>query len=197
MALKRIIDVAGASASLIVAAPVIAVLAALVCLESPGRPIFAHRRVGYRGKLFNCLKLRTMALDAEEQLKSDPALYEEYRRNHFKIPEDRDPRTTKLGKFLRKSSLDELPQLWNVLLGDMSLVGPRPIVEDELHMYGNSADLLLSARPGLTGAWAVSGRHGVGYPERCDIELSYVRHWRLTADLRIVLRTVKVLLDIA
>ncbi len=98
---------------------------------------------------------------------------------------------------LRKSSLDELPQLWNVLLGDMSLVGPRPIVEDELHMYGNSADLLLSARPGLTGAWAVSGRHGVGYPERCDIELSYVRHWRLTADLRIVLRTVKVLLDIA
>ncbi len=137
-----------------------------------------------------------MAIDAEEQLKSDPALYEEYRRNHFKIPEDRDPRTTKLGKFLRKSSLDELPQLWNVLLGDMSLVGPRPVVEDELHMYGNSVDLLLSARPGLTGAWAVSGRHGVGYPERCDIELSYVRNWRLTADLRIVLRTVKVLLDI-
>ncbi len=99
LALKRIIDVAGASAGLIVAAPVIAVLATLVCIESPGRPIFAHRRVGYRGKRFNCLKLRTMALDAEDQLKSDPALYEEYRRNHFKIPEDRDPRTTKLGKF--------------------------------------------------------------------------------------------------
>src|SRR5262249_5226627 len=130
---------------------------------------------------------------AEEALKRDPELYEEYRRNHFKIPDDRDHRTTPFGRFLRRTSLDELPQLWNVLRGEMSLVGPRPVVEDELNHYEHAADLLLSVRPGMTGAWAVSGRHGVGYPERCSIELAYVRNWGLWTDFGIALRTVKVL----
>ena len=133
-----------------------------------------------------------MRQGSEDILRNDPALYEEYRQNHFKIPEHRDPRTTTLGRFLRETSLDELPQLWNVLRGDMSLVGPRPVVEDELAMYGNTAELLLSMPPGITGAWAVSGRHDVGYPERCAVELSYVRNWRLSEDLRIALRTVRV-----
>jgi len=131
-----------------------------------------------------------MRRDAEEILRRDPVLYEEYVRNHFKIPDDRDPRTTRLGRFLRRTSLDELPQLINVLRGEMSLVGPRPIVAAELEQYGKAADLLVSVRPGLTGAWAVAGRRVVGYPERCALELSYVRHWTLSADAIILAKTV-------
>jgi exopolysaccharide production protein ExoY len=196
LAVKRAIDVVGAAVGLVVTAPLMAVMAGMICLESRGAPIFAHKRVGLGGRPFRCLKLRTMAAGAEDVLKSDPELYEEYRRNHFKIPDHRDPRTTKLGRFLRRTSLDELPQLWNVLRGDMSLVGPRPVVEDELGMYDHCVDLLLSVRPGITGAWAVNGRHDVGYPERCGIELSYVRSWRLAHDLGIALRTVAVVLRV-
>ena len=191
---KRVVDVVGSSLGLLVAAPLIAALAVLVRLESAGSPIFRHERIGYKGKRFQCLKLRTMRADAEEYLRADPELYEEYRRNHFKIAEDRDPRVTPLGRFLRKTSLDELPQLWNVLRGEMSLVGPRPVVEEELGVYGPSSELLLSVRPGLTGSWAVNGRHDVGYPHRCAIELEYIRRWTLVADARIVARTVVVLL---
>jgi lipopolysaccharide/colanic/teichoic acid biosynthesis glycosyltransferase len=195
-AIKRGIDVLGALFGLIIAAPLVAGLAIWICLDSRGAPLFAHRRIGLGGRPFSCLKLRTMQLGAEDLLKADPDLYDEYRRNHFKLPEDRDPRTTRLGRFLRKSSLDELPQLWNILLGDMSLVGPRPVVHDELQMYEHAADLLLSVRPGLTGAWAVSGRHGVGYPERCAIELSYIRNWRLAEDARILAKTVRLVTTI-
>jgi exopolysaccharide production protein ExoY len=191
--LKRIIDVALAGVGLLVTAPFIGVIAGLVCLESPGAPIFRHARVGRNGKTFSCLKIRTMRADAEDCLKTDPALYDAYRLNHFKIPEDRDPRVTRLGRILRKASLDELPQLWNVLVGEMSLVGPRPVVEEELAMYGASAALLLSVRPGLTGAWAVNGRHEVGYPDRCTLELDYVRRWSLRQDAAIAVRTAAVL----
>lgn len=192
LSVKRVVDVVGASIGLVIAAPVMAVLAGLIMIESPGVPFFEHQRVGRRGRRFKCLKLRTMRVGAEDVLRSDPVLYEEYRRNHFKIPEDRDPRTTRIGRFLRRTSLDELPQLWNVLRGEMSFVGPRPVVEDELNMYEHSVDLLLSVRPGITGAWAVSGRHAVGYPERCAIELSYIRNWRLGHDINILMRTVSV-----
>jgi lipopolysaccharide/colanic/teichoic acid biosynthesis glycosyltransferase len=192
LAVKRFLDIVGSTVGLVAAAPIIALLSVAIRLESPGSPFFAHRRVGWRGRPFKCLKLRTMKTGAEELLRADPELYEEYRRNHFKLPEDCDPRTTRLGSLLRKTSLDELPQLWNVLRGEMSLVGPRPVVADELSMYEHSADLLLSVRPGLTGAWAVSGRHGVGYPRRCEIELAYIRNWRLVEDLRILLRTASV-----
>jgi len=192
-AIKRAMDVLGATLGLVVSAPIIAALAILIRLESRGAPVFAHERVGHRGRQFKCLKLRTMRVDAEQVLRADPALYEEYRQNHFKIRDERDPRTTTLGRLLRRTSLDELPQLWNVIRGDMSLVGPRPVVQDELAMYGDSVDLLLSVRPGITGAWAVNGRHDVGYPDRSQIELSYVRNWSLSEDLRIAFRTVRLL----
>ncbi len=186
---KRVLDFTGALVGLILASPVLAILSALICIESPGAPIFRHDRVGLRGRRFNCLKLRTMRADAEAQLRTNPELLDEYRRNHFKIPEDRDPRVTRLGRFLRRTSLDELPQLWNVLVGDMSLVGPRPIVEEELAAYESSRELLLSVRPGITGAWAVGGRHSVGYPERCEMELSYVREWSIRRDVDILAAT--------
>jgi exopolysaccharide production protein ExoY len=192
-ALKRGVDVIGACVALIVIAPVIALLALLIRLESPGSPIFRHTRIGYRGRRFSCLKLRTMRAGAEDYLKSDSELYENYKRNHFKLPDGGDPRVTAFGRFLRRTSLDELPQLWNVLVGDMSLVGPRPVVEEELDLYGRSRELLLSVRPGLTGAWAVNGRHDIGYPDRCEIELDYVRGWTLVRDAHIVLKTVRVL----
>jgi lipopolysaccharide/colanic/teichoic acid biosynthesis glycosyltransferase len=131
-----------------------------------------------------------MRTDAEEQLRANPALYDEYRRHHFKIPDDRDPRTTRIGRWLRRTSLDELPQLWNVVVGDMSLVGPRPVVAEELDVYQGSRTLLLSMRPGITGAWAVSGRNCVGYPERCELELNYVREWNAWIDARILVATV-------
>jgi len=135
-----------------------------------------------------------MRRNAEEQLRANPALYDEYRRHHFKIPEDRDPRTTRIGRWLRRTSLDELPQLWNVLVGDMSLVGPRPVVAEELALYHTSRTLLLSMRPGITGAWAVSGRNCIGYPERCEVELRYVREWSTWMDARILLATVSTVL---
>jgi lipopolysaccharide/colanic/teichoic acid biosynthesis glycosyltransferase len=116
-------------------------------------------------------------------------MYEEYRRHHFKIPDDRDPRVTRFGRFLRQTSLDELPQLWNVLVGQMSLVGPRPVVEEELGQYGEKQHVVLSVRPGITGAWAVNGRQLLGYPERCAIELAYARQWTVSGDLRILART--------
>ncbi len=190
-AVKRLTDIVGAALGLVLLSPVIGVLAVLVRIDSHGPPIFRHDRVGQGGKTFKCLKLRTMRAGAEEFLRANSDLYEDYRRNHYKLPEDRDPRVTAFGRFLRRTSLDELPQLWNVLKGEMALVGPRPVIGEELDHYGESRALLLSVRPGLTGAWAVSGRHAVGYPERCTIELDYVRQWSLHMDLAILLMTVR------
>ncbi len=190
---KRAIDVFVAAVGILICAPLMALLALAIRLESRGSPVFRHERIGYRGKPFLCLKLRTMRVDAEEQLYSDPTMYELYRRHHFKIPDDRDPRVTRIGRFLRRTSLDELPQLWNVLTGEMSLVGPRPVVEEELAWYGEHEDVVLSVRPGITGAWAVNGRQSLGYPERCNTELSYVRHWTVGGDMQILMRTAKVL----
>jgi lipopolysaccharide/colanic/teichoic acid biosynthesis glycosyltransferase len=189
---KRIIDVIVAAIGIALCAPLMALLAAAIRAESPGSPVFRHERIGYRGKRFLCLKLRTMRNDAEAQLRTDPRLYEEYRQHHFKIPDDRDPRVTKFGRFLRQTSLDELPQLWNVLIGQMSLVGPRPVVEEELGLYGEDQDIVLSVRPGITGAWAVNGRQLLGYPERCATELAYVRQWTVRGDLQILARTAAV-----
>jgi lipopolysaccharide/colanic/teichoic acid biosynthesis glycosyltransferase len=187
---KRAFDVVASALGLLVTTPVFALLAVAIRLESRGSVLFRHERIGRDGRKFQCLKLRTMGSDAEAVLRADPEMYEEYRRNHYKIPDDQDPRVTLVGRFVRRTSLDELPQLWNVLVGEMSLVGPRPVVEEELEHYGTSRDLLLSVRPGITGAWAVSGRHGVGYPERCDIELAYVRRWTLYSDVSALARTV-------
>jgi lipopolysaccharide/colanic/teichoic acid biosynthesis glycosyltransferase len=136
-----------------------------------------------------------MRCDAEEALLKDPALHRKYVENHYKLPPDQDPRITTSGRFLRRTSLDEIPQLINVLLGHMSLVGPRPIVPAEIEHYGGVAPLFLSLKPGMTGVWAVSGRSGVGYPDRAHMELKYIRNWALTSDVRILLRTLPAVLQ--
>src|SRR5687768_9465936 len=130
-AVKRVMDLLGAIALLIVLAPILLVIAIAIKVDSRGPIVFAHRRLGREGRHFDCLKFRTMQMDAEHRVFEDEALRHHYVSNHFKIPVQLDPRITRLGKFLRRSSLDELPQLWNVLTGDMSLVGPRPIVSLE------------------------------------------------------------------
>jgi len=187
--LKRMVDLMGATAALVLLSPIFAVVALAVKLESCGSTIFGHRRVGLNGHSFKCFKFRSMHPDAEKRLRSDHALYAEYVSNDFKLPEDRDPRLTRVGRFLRRTSLDELPQLINVLKGEMSLVGPRPIVQEEIDVYGHGAPVFLSLKPGMTGAWQTNGRSDVGYPLRADIELEYVRNWSLGRDLRILFKT--------
>ena len=192
--LKRLLDLVGSAFWLAALAPLIAVIYLVIKLESRGPAIFGHRRLGINGRVFNCLKFRSMHVDAEDRLQQDPALYGEYVRNNYKLSDRNDPRLTGVGRLLRKTSLDELPQLINVLRGEMSLVGPRPIVPDELGEYGPGAADFLSLKPGMTGAWGVNGRSEVGYPDRANMELEYVRTWSLGRDLWILLRTAPVVL---
>ncbi|MEO7363009.1 MAG: sugar transferase [Gemmatimonadaceae bacterium] len=193
--LKRAFDFFASATALIVAAPVIAVAAIAVRLTSDGDAFFGHERVGRGGKRFRCWKIRTMAANAEERLRTDPAMHESYRNNSFKLPDGSDPRVTPVGRFLRQTSIDELPQFWNVFRGHMSIVGPRPLVADELHHYAGFVLTLLSVRPGLTGAWAVNGRHRLKYPRRAEVELEYVRTCSLRTDLSIMLRTATAVVD--
>lgn len=194
-AAKRLLDVLGSSVGLLILAPLMAAVAVAIRLESKGPALFKHWRMGRDFSRFACLKFRTMRADAEEILEQDPKLKALYRENNYKLPEELDPRVTRLGKLLRRTSLDELPQLWNVLVGQMSLVGPRPVVEDELEHYRGSERLFLSVRPGMTGAWAVNGRHHVGYPARAEMELRYVRTWSVRQDVRILAGTVSAVMD--
>ena len=194
LAIKRMVDIVGALVGLVLALPVLLLVALAIKLDSRGRVIFAQDRVGRGGRMFRCYKLRTMCADAETVLERDPVLLTHYRSNAFKIPVHEDHRVTAFGRFLRTTSLDEVPQFWNVLRGEMSLVGPRPIVAKELVHYGPQQAALLSMKPGLTGAWAVRGRSEIGYPERAAIELGYVRSWSLRGDLMILARTVRVVL---
>jgi lipopolysaccharide/colanic/teichoic acid biosynthesis glycosyltransferase len=188
-AAKRLLDIFGALFGIIVLLPVFLLVAVVIKINSPGPVFFAHRRLGRDGRHFDCLKFRTMQVDAEHHVYQNEELRHHYVSNHFKIHTHLDPRITAVGRFLRKSSLDELPQLWNVLVGEMSLVGPRPIVALEATHYGDDLDELLSVRPGLTGLWAVEGRSAVGYPTRAEVELRYVRTRSLGTDLGILART--------
>jgi lipopolysaccharide/colanic/teichoic acid biosynthesis glycosyltransferase len=171
-------------------------LALLVRLTSRGPVFYVQQRVGRGYRSFGCIKFRTMRRDADRLLSSllaeSPDLEEEYR-NDFKLR--KDPRITRLGKFLRRSSLDELPQFVNVLRGQMSVVGPRPIVEKELDRYADRMDEVLAVRPGLTGLWQVSGRNNLTYAKRVKLDVSYARHRSFWMDLRIILRTFSVILD--
>ncbi|GIO10603.1 exopolysaccharide biosynthesis protein [Cohnella xylanilytica] len=192
---KRLLDVAGALAGLIVLSPAILLIALAVKLSDPGGPIlFRQNRIGKDYKTFRIYKFRSMVHNAEEVLKRDPKLHAKYILNNYKLDPDEDPRITAIGRILRKTSLDEIPQLFNVLAGSMSLVGPRPVVREELDNYGDRASELLSVQPGVTGYWQVSGRSNVGYPERADLELHYVSRKSLRFDLSILLRTVLVVL---
>jgi exopolysaccharide production protein ExoY len=193
--LKRTFDIAASAAMLLLAAPVIALAGLAVRLSSNGNVFFGHERVGRGGKRFKCWKIRTMDVDAEARLRSDPTLHETYRRNGYKLPDKTDPRVTPVGRLLRQTSLDELPQLWNVLCGQMSIVGPRPLVAEELHHYAGNVLTLLSVRPGLTGAWAVNGRHRLNYPRRAEVELAYVQNCSLINDIAIMFRTARVVVD--
>jgi exopolysaccharide production protein ExoY len=186
---KRLLDIAGSVALLVVTLPLLVVISLAIKLDSPGSVLFAHKRLGRKGRHFDCLKFRTMDVDAEHRVFQDETLRHHYVSNDFKIPPHLDPRITRIGGFLRRSSLDELPQLWNVLRGEMSLVGPRPIVALEATHYGDDLDTLLSVRPGLTGLWAVQGRSQLTYPDRVGVELSYVRKRTLATDMRILLLT--------
>ena len=192
--LKRAMDVIGAGLAAVIAVPLMALIAIVVKLESPGPAIFGQRRLGKNGRPFTCFKFRSMHANAESRLHEDLTLYREYVHNNYKLPEDRDPRLTVVGRFLRKTSLDELPQLWNVFVGEMSLVGPRPIVPQELDEYGHGAPHFLSLKPGITGAWQVNGRSSLGYPDRVGVELEYVRNWSLSGDLAILLKTIPAVL---
>jgi exopolysaccharide biosynthesis polyprenyl glycosylphosphotransferase len=187
--LKRAMDIIGASVMLVLLAPLLAVVALLVSLDSPGPVVFAQRRLGRFGRPIRCYKFRSMYVDAEARLLRDSELFRRYVAHDYKLPASIDTRITPIGHFLRRTSLDELPQLWNVLKGDMSLVGPRPIVPDEIHHYNGEGPLLLSLKPGITGAWQVGGRSSLTYPKRAAVELEYVEGWSLWRDIGILLRT--------
>jgi lipopolysaccharide/colanic/teichoic acid biosynthesis glycosyltransferase len=194
-AAKRLLDVLVSLGALIVACPVFLVIAIVIKADSPGPVLFRHQRIGRYGRPFHVLKFRTMVPDADRRLReflnSRADLMASWEAS-YKLQDD--PRITRCGKFLRRFSLDELPQLVNVLRGSMSLVGPRPIVTGELPRFGDRASAVLRAKPGLTGLWAVSGRNDVTYEERVELEYRYVTTWSLGSDLAILLRTIPAVL---
>ncbi|QRI66541.1 sugar transferase (plasmid) [Shinella sp. PSBB067] len=188
---KRSFDILVALAALVVLSPIFVLIMALVKYSDGGSVFYGHRRIGYNGSTFRCLKFRTMAENGDvllqQHLEQNPEALEEWRATR-KLQDD--PRVTVVGTVLRKLSLDELPQLVNILKGEMSIVGPRPVVEDELELYEASAVYYLRSRPGLTGLWQVSGRNDVSYATRVAFDTHYVRNWSLTSDLVIVARTI-------
>lgn len=171
--------------------PVMIVVATMIKISSPGPIFYGHTRIGKDRKKIKCWKFRSMYIDADKQLEkilaSDPAKRAEWERDR-KLADD--PRVTPLGKFLRKTSLDELPQLWNIVVGQMSFVGPRPVTEEELVRYGDKVDFILSVTPGISGMWQVSGRSETGYEERISLDTYYIQNWSIWLDLWIVIKTV-------
>lgn len=193
--LKRSFDVTAALAAILFFSPLLVMLALLVKFSDGGRVLYAHPRIGRNGNTFRCLKFRTMVENGSEvlaaHLAGNPAALIEW--NATRKLRD-DPRVTRVGAVLRKLSLDELPQIFNVLRGEMSFVGPRPVVHDELEMYGTAVDCYLRARPGLTGLWQVSGRNDVSYDRRVDFDRHYVENWSFAFDLLIIVKTVPAVL---
>lgn len=189
--LKRIFDVVFALAMLILVLPLMIVLAVALQIDSPGSIWFTQRRIGRHGRMFHCIKFRTMHENAaqmlEDLLASDPAARAEWEANH-KL--QNDPRVSAFGSLVRKLSMDELPQLLNILRGEMSVVGPRPIVQEEVTKYGEFFRDYCAVKPGLTGLWQVSGRNDVSYDERVQLDCRYTREMSFKLDLQIVLKTV-------
>jgi lipopolysaccharide/colanic/teichoic acid biosynthesis glycosyltransferase len=193
--LQRLVDIVGAAVLIVLSAPLLLVGIVLVAVTK-GRPIFfGHERVGLGGRPFRCWKLRTMKVDAERALDRDPALMERYKANGFKLPNGSDPRITPVGRLLRRTYVDEIPQLVNVLAGDMSLVGPRPVVPAELELFEDHARVLLEVKPGVFGAWNSLGRSRPPYPERARLEVEYVRDRSWTRDVRILGKSVLAVLQ--
>ncbi|PDT50566.1 UDP-phosphate galactose phosphotransferase [Sinorhizobium fredii] len=192
---KRIFDIVGATGLIVFLAPVMIAVAFAVWIGRPGSTFFGHSRIGFEGRKFKCLKYRSMVADSSEVLRrhflENPAARAEWAETR-KLRDD--PRVTRIGKLLRRSSMDELPQLFNVLRGEMSLVGPRPITDEEASRYGSDFSLYKRARPGITGLWQVSGRSDCDYETRVRLDVAYVSNWSLLLDVRILIRTVGVVL---
>ena len=192
---KRAMDILISGTAIFFAFPIMFVIAIAIRMQDGGKVLFEQERVGYNGKSFKCLKFRSMVVDAERKLKdvldNDPVAREEWETMR-KLSVD--PRITWVGDFLRKSSLDELPQLFNVIRGDMSLVGPRPIVNDEIALYADEYDNYSSMRPGISGLWQISGRSDVDFESRVQFDKRYNEDWSILFDLEIMLKTIPALL---
>lgn len=189
LVVKRLLDLVVALVLLIAVSPILVVITAIVWLQSDGPAFYRQERVGRHGRRFTIIKFRTMHVDADSRLQTDPDLRNRYLDGGFKLSLDEDPRITRVGVVLRKTSLDELPQLVNVVRGDMSMVGPRPVIPEELEQYGDLLPAYLMATPGLTGAWQVAGRDAVRFPGRAELDATYVESWSLAGDIGIMLRT--------
>ena len=189
--IKRAFDIAAGCVAIITLMPLFLACCLLIVVTSPGPILFCHRRLGFGGRDFCCLKFRTMQVDAERRLKEylarNPEARQEWKAHH-KLKND--PRITPVGQFLRRTSLDELPQLFNVLIGHMSIVGPRPIVEAEVEKYQENFAIYAAGRPGLTGLWQVKGRNTTTYEQRVAYDVEYLRNWSFFRDIRIILVTV-------
>lgn len=187
--IKRLFDILVSGLSLIIFSPVFLLIAILIKIDSKGKAFYKHKRIGKNGEVIYLYKFRSMYSDSKERLEKmlqNPEIRKEWEEN-FKL--ENDPRITKVGRMLRKTSLDELPQLLNILRGDMSIVGPRPVIENELEKYGEEKEKFLSVTPGLTGWWACNGRSCTSYEDRKKLELYYVEHWGIFLDLKIMFKT--------
>lgn len=190
--IKRVFDVLISLLALIFVIPLTIVIWIFYRFgDNKGPVFFKQLRIGKNHKKFYIYKYRSMVVDADKKLKANRELYQQYVKNNYKLTPNMDPRITKFGAFLRKTSLDELPQFFNILSGSMSLIGPRPVVEEELVMYGGDVNEFLSVIPGAMGYWQASGRSNVNYPERCDLELYYVRNASLKFDIVVLFKNVK------
>lgn len=188
---KRALDILVSLTALIVLSPIFLVVALRIKFDkTTSRIIYQQERIGRFGRPFKIYKFQTMVDNAERILKSNPTLYQKFVDNGYKLPTKEDPRITSYGKFLRRTSLDELPQFMNVLRGEMSIIGPRPIVRDELKEYGRQVDTFLSVKPGVFGLWQAKGRSNIHYPQRAAIELEYVQHASLGFDFYVLFKNV-------
>lgn len=199
--LKRVMDIIGSTIGLIILLPIFFVITLLIKLDSPG-PVLADtpKRVGKNGKLFRMYKFRSMVIGAHDLLHLDPRykeLFKKYQRNSYKLSIDEDPRITKIGKFIRKSSIDELPQLFNILKGEMSLVGPRAYYPSELEEQqkkypetGKFVKIILNSKPGLTGVWQTSGRSDINFDKRVQMDADYTEKKSILYDIGLLLQTV-------
>ncbi len=194
--IKRLIDIVLCIIASVIVIPLSIIIAIIIKITSPGPVFYGHKRVGKNGKCIKCWKFRSMYNNSQEMLekilKEDPVRRAEWEKDRKFI---NDPRVTPFGKILRKTSLDELPQLWNIFIGEMSFTGPRPVTEEELEKYGENASYILSVTPGLSGMWQISGRSDTGYEERINLDTYYIQNWSVWLDLWIIIKTVWVVIN--
>ncbi|MCR5171599.1 MAG: undecaprenyl-phosphate galactose phosphotransferase WbaP [Treponema sp.] len=192
---KRCVDIFLLLISSPITIPVVAIVALLVKITSPGPVFYGHTRIGKNGKEFKCWKFRSMVIDADKQLEKilaeNPQMRAEWEKDRKFT---NDPRVTKIGKILRKTSIDEIPQFFNILVGEMSFVGPRPVTKPELEKYGKKSDFILTVQPGLSGFWQISGRSDTGYEERITLDSYYIHNWSVWLDIWIIIKTVYVVI---